>query len=291
VKRILALFSLIWAGASALAVPLGQERIVFRTDLGDIVVALYPTVAPKTAKQFRRLALAGIYDSSHFPRVHPGFVIQISDERGRDRPLNATQKQVIERIPLETDRTVIHDVGRLSMAHWAEDENGAEVSFSILLGKAPHLDGHYTVFGEVVQGLDVLLEIIKVPRKDTTPLDRIGVSRAFVADSEAELAQILEDGKKLPKRLLASSSDSIPQIAAMALALVLSVGLLVSALGGRIAPQKLMSLHLLTSLIALFALFILLAPQAKTHPYLGLGLLTATFLIFRLFSQFEVGGK
>ena len=67
----------------------------------------------------------------------------------------------------------------LSMAKW-EAPNSAKSSFSIVLGRAPHLDGKYTVFGEVIAGFDVVARIEAVPVKGTAPTKRLWVRKVVV---------------------------------------------------------------------------------------------------------------
>ena len=88
---------------------------------------------------------------------------------------------VIQRIPLEVN-AVAHERGVLSMARWDDDPDSAETSFSILLGPAPHLDGSYTVFGQVESGWNAIERIEAAPRKpdSTEPADDVRIIRARV---------------------------------------------------------------------------------------------------------------
>lgn len=140
-----------------------DEVIVFRTDVGDMVVALYPDEAPQHTEQILKLVRGGIYTNTLFFRTDKGFVAQIENYNARNPPLNAEELQLIKKIPGEFSK-IPHRRGILSMARF-DDPNSAESSFSFVLGNAPHLDGQYTVIGEVIQNIDVLDAIEKLPPK------------------------------------------------------------------------------------------------------------------------------
>ena len=152
--------------------PVADERIVLHTIAGDLVLALYPTIAPQTVEQLLKLARAGVYDTTAFVRIEPAFVAQISAHWDRTKPLTDEQKALIKKIPAELDPSVKHGRLTLSMAREDADINSAESSFSILLNSAPHLDGKYTIFGRVVSGLTVLEDILvgePITRVDLIP--------------------------------------------------------------------------------------------------------------------------
>jgi len=132
-------------------------RVTMTTSGGTITLKLLPEVAPKTVAQFLRLARAGVYNSVYFYRVEKGFVAQTATVDDREVPLTAVQKAAIVRVPLETSKKR-HTRGVLSMAH-GDDPDSGETSFSILLADAPHLDGKFTVFGEIEDSDSVLRAI------------------------------------------------------------------------------------------------------------------------------------
>jgi cyclophilin family peptidyl-prolyl cis-trans isomerase len=170
------LFSLllIMVSFSAQAVTLSDERLVFRTNFGDLVVALYPEVAPQHTAQILKLAKMGVYENADIYRVEKGFVAQTENYNAHQPELSPALKEAIHKIPAEFS-DIKHARGVLSMARF-DDPNSAETSFSFVLGPAPHLDGQYTVFGEVVQGMDVLAEIEKVEVDEkSTPLSAVRI--------------------------------------------------------------------------------------------------------------------
>lgn len=132
-------------------------RVEMATTAGTLTIRLLPEIAPKTVKQFLKLADAGVYDSMYFYRVEQRFVAQTATAVDREVPLTDAQRAVIAPIALEAG-PVKHQRGVLSLAH-GDDPDRGETSFSILLGDAPHLDNLYTVFGVIVDSEDVLHQI------------------------------------------------------------------------------------------------------------------------------------
>jgi len=154
---------------------LGQERLVFHTNVGDIAVAFYPNAAPKHVAQIIALAKAGVFDGVSIFRIEPGFIAQIQSHPSRRPELTAEQMSVVKTIPAEFT-SIKHRRGHLSMARF-DDVNSADTSFSFMLGEAEHLDNRYTVFGTVVSGLEVLTAIESTPLQDTKPELELVVKR------------------------------------------------------------------------------------------------------------------
>jgi peptidyl-prolyl cis-trans isomerase B (cyclophilin B) len=119
------------------------------TNKGTIELELYPEHAPKTVNNFAFLADEGFYDGTAFHRVIDGFMIQGGDPTGTGRggPGYQFEDEV-------TNNPLSHDLGVLSMANAGPDTNGSQ--FFITRAPQPHLDGQHTVFGEVVDGQDVV---------------------------------------------------------------------------------------------------------------------------------------
>ena len=160
-KKIFLLILLLAIRTMAQTPRLSDEILIFKTDCGDMAVALYPDQAPKHTEQILKLARHGVYTHTLFFRNDVGYVAQIENFNMRAQPLNAEQTALVQKIPAEFNG-IHHRRGILSMARF-DDPNSAETSFSFVLGEAPNLDGQYTVFGEVIKGLDVLDEIEKLP--------------------------------------------------------------------------------------------------------------------------------
>jgi|YelNatPaOPRAMG01_1025707.scaffolds.fasta_scaffold00059_37 peptidyl-prolyl cis-trans isomerase B (cyclophilin B) len=151
--------------AKANAAPLEPVRpnefAVIETDFGNLVVQFFPDKAPLHTQYFKRLANVGFYDCTLFHRVQKDFVIQGGDILSRDAdPSNDGTGSAGYRIPAEFN-DIPHDRGILSMAR-GRDPNSAGTQFFICLKRLPFLDGQYTVFGKVVEGLEVLDKIAAV---------------------------------------------------------------------------------------------------------------------------------
>ena len=142
---------------------IGDERVLLRTTRGDLVLAFYPDVAPKHIAQILKLVRMGVYDSTWIQRVEPNYVVQLSNVQNRKRALSPEQLAAITKLPAEFS-SVPHRTGTLSMAREPADPNSAETSFSMMLNAAPHLDGKYTVFGEVEFGMPLLSMLANEPR-------------------------------------------------------------------------------------------------------------------------------
>ena len=170
------------ASQSEIAPKLSQERVIFHTNFGDVVVALYPEISPKHVAQILKMAKAGVYDGSVFFRVESGFVAQVENFDARRVPLTEEQRKTVMRLPAEFSN-LKHIRGRLSMARF-DDPNSAESSFSFMLGEAPHLDHNYTVFGEVVFGFNTLASIEQVSIDTKSyPREEIKILKAEVIEN------------------------------------------------------------------------------------------------------------
>ncbi len=130
---------------------------ILDTDRGEIVVELYAAEAPKTVANFEKLSKNGFYNKLTFHRVEPGFVVQGGDPAG-----NGTGGPGYD-LPAEISPTEKHLRGTLAMARRGDQVNPERKSsgsqFYICLEPAPFLDGQYTVFGGVVEGMNVVDQI------------------------------------------------------------------------------------------------------------------------------------
>ena len=121
---------------------------IFDTARGPIKVELYPDKAPLTVANFVNLVQRGFYDKLNFHRVIPDFMIQGGCPEGSGRGGPGY------RFEDETGNGVRHERGVLSMANAGPNTNGSQ--FFITHVATPWLDGKHTVFGKVVEGLDVV---------------------------------------------------------------------------------------------------------------------------------------
>src|SRR4029077_13071463 len=150
---------------------LGRYRAVLETSAGAITLEFFPDKAPETVRQFLRLADAGVYNGMAFHRVAPGFVIQTGALSSRTAPLTEKQQQLVHNLQPEFNDTK-HVKGIVSMAR-AEAPDSAQTSFFICTGTSTALDGQYTAFGRVVDGMPVVDAIEQTPRDGETPKTRI----------------------------------------------------------------------------------------------------------------------
>ena len=128
---------------------------------GVIEIELDANAAPKTVKNFEKLASLGFYDGLIFHRVIPGFMIQGGDPQGTGMG-GADEKIFGEFRANGFDNPLKHTRGVISMAR-AYNPNSASSQFFIMHADAPHLDGQYAAFGKVVSGMEVVDEIASIP--------------------------------------------------------------------------------------------------------------------------------
>lgn len=162
---------------------LATHRLQLETSEGAITIELWPDRAPETVRHVLRMTAAGIYDGMSFHRVAPGFVIQTGALATRTAPLTERQQALVHDLPPEFSETK-HVKGVVSMAR-AESLTSAQTSFFICTGTSSALDGVYTAFGRVVEGMDVVERIEAAPRTGEAPNTRIDLRRARVITPSA----------------------------------------------------------------------------------------------------------
>jgi peptidyl-prolyl cis-trans isomerase B (cyclophilin B) len=161
---------------------LAAHRATIETSMGNITLEFFPDRAPMHVRNFLRLASAGVYDGTAFHRVARGFVIQGGHMPTRRDPLGEPQQALVRNLQPEFNDTP-HDRGTLSMAR-LDDPASASTSFFIVTARTPALDGKYTVFGRVADGLDVVGKIEAVPVTGEAPVTRVDVTRVSVHKRE-----------------------------------------------------------------------------------------------------------
>lgn len=286
------------ARASATQPREGDEHVLLRTTRGDLVIALFPDVAPKHVAQIVKLVRMGVYDSTWFHRVEPGFVVQLSDAQNRKMPLTSEQSSAIEKLPLELS-PVPHQLGVVSMARRDGDLNSAETSFSLLLAAAPHLDGKYTIFGRLIWGDDVLAAIASAPRdRQNKPLQDILVQAALIKTG-AEIDQMKAAGElrkaadvqSVPGPAASSGSESSPApqspVVSVGLVLMMTLSLVAFFLAGRLPPHRVSAFNILVILVGAFLLLRNWVPQVRGRGLWALLLFFGTVALFKLMNRFE----
>ena len=174
------------------------EVAVISTKYGDMIVEFYPDVAPMHVESFVALANEKYFDGTTFHRVIPDFVIQGGDPNSKleNRSLHGTGGRAGKffgigdendsstwLIPQEFN-SIAHEKGVLSMAR-TNDPNSASSQFFVCHGDPSLLDNKYTVFGKVIQGLEVIDSIANVEKDmNDNPLEKIEMTVKMMKRSE-----------------------------------------------------------------------------------------------------------
>ncbi len=142
-----------------------QATITFENG-EKIIIELYEDAAPGTVANFEKLANDKFYDGVTFHRVIPGFVAQGGDPTGTGAGGPGYS------IKCETEGNPHkHVAGSLSMAHAGKDTGGSQ--FFLVHEPQPHLDGVHTVFGQVTEGMDVVLRIKQGDAMETVVVEEV----------------------------------------------------------------------------------------------------------------------
>jgi cyclophilin family peptidyl-prolyl cis-trans isomerase len=152
---------------------MSETKAVIETKFGSITLKFFPDVAPNHVNNFIELAKKGFYDGTTFHRVIPGFMIQGGDPNSKDanKARHGTGGPGYNVNAEFSDKP--HKRGTLSMAR-AADPNSAGSQFFICVKDSPSLNRQYTVFGEVVSGMDAVDNIVSAPRDQRdNPTERI----------------------------------------------------------------------------------------------------------------------
>jgi len=136
---------------------------VIKTDFGNIKFSLMSDIAPETVRNFSELVKSGFYSGTLFHRVIPGFMIQGGDPNTKNSD-KSTWGQGGPGYNLKAEfSSRSHLRGIVSMAR-ANDPDSAGSQFFIVTSDSTFLDKQYTVFGEVVDGIEVADKIVNLPR-------------------------------------------------------------------------------------------------------------------------------
>ena len=160
---------------------MASQCVSLDTESGLIEIDLYPEQAPETVRNFLNLAATGMYDTTTFSRVVPGFVIQGGDIWSREggkvtREMGARARRTI---PDEPNKT-LHERGVVSMAR-GDEANTASTHFFILVMNASTLDGKFAAFGRVTKGMEVVDAINKANVVSEKPDKPVRIRKFAVA--------------------------------------------------------------------------------------------------------------
>ncbi len=161
-----------------------KEVVVIETKFGNIVIELFDEVAPKHAENFRKLVREGFYNGTTFHRVIPDFVIQGGDPLSKDNDRNNDGRGG-PGYTLPAEIKMPHKRGFVGAARQPDNVNPEKRSngsqFYICLKDLPHLDGNYTVFGRVIEGMEVVDKIASVPRdKRDNPIEKVEMKKVYL---------------------------------------------------------------------------------------------------------------
>ena len=161
-------------------VPMADKKAIIHTKFGDITLGFFPDDAPKHVNNFIELAEKDFYNKTTFHRIIPDFMIQGGDPNSKsdDRSKHGTGGPGYS-LKAEFNKNP-HKRGALSMARSA-DPDSAGSQFFICVSDVSHLDGQYSVFGEVTEGMDVVDKIAKV-QKDANgrPVEEVKIIKASI---------------------------------------------------------------------------------------------------------------
>lgn len=180
------------APATTLATPdpsvVDDEVAVLETDYGKIRIRFYPDVAPRHVENFKKLTREKFYDGLGFHRVIPDNIIQGGDPQTRsgDPSLWGMGMPGQPTVPAEFNtRPFVR--GAVGMARRGGDVNSATSQFFICLTSHPEWDGKYTVFGEVIQGLETVRLISNAPSdQGTQKVDKkVEIKRVYLEKAKS----------------------------------------------------------------------------------------------------------
>ena len=266
--RALALVALLTAGSAPAQEPiLHKSRVVLQTSKGEIVLALFPEVAPRHVAHFLKLVRAQVYDGTRFQFVHRGFLIQQGGGVDRLRPYTKEQEQLAS-IRLPAEFSALHHVrGMLSMARMPDDPDSATSVFAILLGDAPHMDGKYTIFGRVERGHDALAALEAVP-----------VGNGGVPTLPLNLRRAVVEGDG-------------PDVTMVVAGALIVAGLAAFLMSGRLLPRNAGPIGLSVVIAGFFVGFVAVTPRVieaeESRPVLALAVFVSLLALFKLMNRFE----
>lgn len=183
---IASLFAIVAVCSMSCRTPNGSddEVAVLETNYGRIVIEFYPNEAPKSVANFKELAREGFYNGTKFHRLVRDKATYVAIQGGDPNSINGdpstwgmgqpNQKTV----PAEFSTKVKHLRGAVSMARRGDNVNSATSQFFICVSNRPEWDGQYSVFGKVIEGMNVVDTIARAPMAANSdrPVDPVTVS-------------------------------------------------------------------------------------------------------------------
>lgn len=154
------------------------QCVRLETETGRIVIEMLPEAAPETVRNFLNLAATGAFETTTFSRVVKDFVVQGGNLSTGEKWNAQMAKRAARKIPDEPNY-VKHVRGVVSMAR-SDEPNSATTHFFILVNEAAQLDGKFSAFGRVTEGMEVVDAINKAPVENEKPVKPVRITRAVV---------------------------------------------------------------------------------------------------------------
>lgn len=165
-----------------------DEVAVLETNYGRIVIEFMPKVAPKHVENFKELVRDGFYDKTKFHRIVSDKGRRVAIQGGDPNTINGAPStwgmgQRGQKTVSAEFSKLKHERGIVSAARRPDDANSATSQFFILAGSQPTFDGQYSIFGRVIDGMNVVDSIALAPMspKSEMPVDPVVVNRAYIA--------------------------------------------------------------------------------------------------------------
>lgn len=150
------------------------------TSMGKITIELFSDVAPNHVENFKKLSRSGFYDGTTFHRVIPGFMIQGGDPNSKDDDRSNDGRGGPGYTVDAEFSDIKHVRGVVSMAR-SSDPNSAGSQFFIVVRDSTHLDGQYTAFGKVIEGMDAVDQIVSTPRDARdNPIKKVVIEKVTI---------------------------------------------------------------------------------------------------------------
>jgi peptidyl-prolyl cis-trans isomerase B (cyclophilin B) len=196
---------------------MSETRAIIETTLGKIELKFFPKKAPNHVDNFITLAKEGFYDGTIFHRVIPGFMIQGGDPKSKS-PNRAGHGTGGPGYTLKAEfNDISHKRGILSMAR-SRNPDSAGSQFFICVKDSPWLDGQYTVFGEVVSGMDVADRVVNQPKDGRdNPIERVEmkvkIKNMASGEEEETSAEVGEEAEEVSseEETGAQADDASPE--------------------------------------------------------------------------------
>lgn len=169
-----------WSKMPDMAIDLNKSYTAkFTTSQGDFEIKLYAHESPVTVNNFVFLANEGFYDGLTFHRIMESFMIQGGDPIG-----NGTGNPGYS-IPDELDTEIKYEAGIVAMANGGKANTGGSQFFICTGPDAENLNQNpnYSIFGEVVSGMDTVLKIAKTPVKETAPIEKVLIEQVVIVEA------------------------------------------------------------------------------------------------------------